>query len=298
MAGDALRVLPDEGAPGRERQVIDRRMSACGVLATPVRLEPSREEGGFERIARSLTSGTVDLAVCRASELPLELPDSVVVGAMLRTHDPEYVCASSRRPPVLGLLPAQSTVLTTDPVGRAQILHLYPWLFVEVATFGGDLDSGTSHDSWDALCLSAEQWDPEALAGARAEPVSSESVMPPVGQGVVCLLAASGNERALGPIRLLHDRSVASSLETERTFLRAMLDRDEGVLCTARASRIRGRSHVRGVVVERDGAWLVTEHSASGGPAEALAREVADLCRLGARRSRTAAWTFRGGSRS
>lgn len=274
---DKLRLaLLDDASSVDAKRLVDRL--GGGARAAVVGVERCLDPGGeFESLAAHLREGAADLAFCRAPWLPGTLPETIVVASVFREHEADYLCAS-RRPPVLGILPAQSTVLTMDAVARAQILHLYPWLFVELTPPGVEPGRLTSYASWDALCLPPEMAGAEAIRGLRTEPISPQVVLPPVGQGVTCILTRAGDERALSAARALHEEGVATCLEAERVFL-GLLDLGDDVCATARVTRSHGRSHVTGLVAKRDGAWLVVENAASGVPAAGLAFQVAASCR-------------------
>jgi hydroxymethylbilane synthase len=280
---DQLRLaLLDDASSTDTRRLVDR----LGRGACPSEIDVERcvdPESEFERLAKSLRESEVDLALCRATWLPAALPETIVVAAAFREHEASYLCAS-RRPPVLGILPAKSTVLAMDAVARAQIRHLYPWLFVGLAPAGVEPGRLTSHASWDALCLPPEMAETEAVRELRTEPISPEIVLPRVGQGVTCMLARAGDEGALSAARAFHEEEVATCLEAERLFL-GLLDLGDEVCATARATRTKRRTHVTGLVAQRDGAWVVVERAASQVSPASVAFDVAVVCRQRAKRS-------------
>jgi porphobilinogen deaminase len=272
----------DDASSADTRRLVDRLGGEARATTVDAgrSLDPGRE---FERLATVLRAGAADLALCRATWLPRALPETIVVASVFREHEADYLCAS-RKPPVLGILPAKSTVLAMDAVARAQILHLYPWLFVDLAPAGVEPGWLASHASWDAFCLPPEMADADVVRGHRTEPISPEIVLPPVGQGVTCVLTRAGDETTLSAVRALHDEGVAACLEDERLFL-DLLDVGDELCSTARATRSEGRSEMTGLVAQRDGAWLVVERAASRTSAARLAFEVAASCRRRALRS-------------
>jgi porphobilinogen deaminase len=254
-----------------ETSLGDRRVTLVGVESDWECMEE------FEHLASALSTNMADVAFCPASKLPLTLPEGVVIGAFLRTHPPEYRCAS-RRPPSLGLLPSNSKVLSCDSVSRAQILHRYPWLFVEAGPLSPEARDSAGREVWDAACIPPEIADAATFSGMRLESVSADIVIPAVGQGIACLVVRAGNP-ILAVVRELNQPSVEASLGAEREFVRRVSGVGEDAVRTARATLDGGRCRVIGMVAQRDGAWLVDDRAEGPGVfARTLALEIAESC--------------------
>jgi hydroxymethylbilane synthase len=233
-------------------------------------------------LSSAILTGCADAAVCPAPLVPRHLPDGVAVGAILPQGDPSYLCLSAGRP-ILSLLPTGSRVVTSCLLARSQILHRFPWLWVQVAAADQGMIEGLRRGQWDAACL-----PPEAIAslgphGMKSEPVSRDCLMPAVGQGLSALIVPGKHGNIVDPIHGLFDESPKSVWRCERAFAQEASG-FAGSLSAA-VARIDGHDIVlKGMLVERDGTWMVLdEATAQVGFAPVVAQDLAESCKEMAR---------------
>lgn len=259
------------------------RLAALLATRCPVKTIESRSTTRFEKVEPldlhfdELQAGSVDAVICGASRLPAKLPPGIALGALFRDRDPRSLCAADG-PPTLALLPTRSRVAVCDAVSRAQILHRFPWLYVEVMPDWCEVLEEIRYGGADAGCLPAEALELCAASGLRVEALGLDALLPTIGQGVIAVLTTATTASRSSTIRDLDQPEVRAALAAERTFVQ-QVSAVTGGLGTARAQVERERLILTGLLAERDGTWLVTDQGeGSARFASALARDVADAC--------------------
>jgi len=249
-------------------------------------IDSSRIQAGeAEVLFEKLRSAEADVGVVPAQELPHLLPRGIAMAAVVRDRPAQYLVMSRHRP-VLSLLPGGSKVVAGDEVVRAQILHRFPWLWVELAPADEDLCLGLCRGLWDAGCVPQETGPCCAGESLHSQPISFETLLPPVGQGCAALLARGGQAKTIAWLAAAGDKEAEICLRAERTFLRRASEGTEG-MATARAVLSGNVLELTGLLVDRDGAWIITDQaSAPVGFLEAASMDLADACRDGAKEHR------------
>ena len=179
-------------------------------------------DGRGDAVLDAVAAGVCDLHVRGASELPLELPEGVVLGACTERTDPYDVLVTPDGS-LLEELPAKA-VLAVDS-SRVK---------VQVAAFRDDLEfrivgSGV-HELAAALergevagFIAAAQ-DVEALGwqGSVAEVFTPDVLLPAAGQGAYVVLAREGDVDNLALARAVDHDITRGVVEAERAFLREL----------------------------------------------------------------------------
>lgn len=232
----------------------------------------------LDRILEAILRSGADTGVTSAASLPTELPHDLTVGAVLRYKAPEYACVARRRP-VFSLLPAGSRVATSCPLARAQILFRFPWLFVQLSGPEDAIVSGLHEGLWDAACVSPEALDAVPMDGLNTEPVAPDILMPPIGQGAVALLVRKRDGEAALDVGMLNDPTLESCWLAERSFA-GLASRFPAALPTARARRTGDQVHITGMIIDRNGSWLVDDEAVAAARfAVVVAEDLAEACR-------------------
>jgi hydroxymethylbilane synthase len=182
-------------------------------------------EGAFvAAIERALLSGSVDVAVHSAKDIPTEEDDRLRIGAYLPRADPRdaLVVGRDAEPRRLDELPRRSRVGTDSPRRTAFLLAHRPDLVVHPLHGNVDsrlrrLDAGET----DALVLACAGLDRLGLAGRIVERLEPEIVPPAPGQGAIAVQIRSDDAPLLALTAAIDDRDTRSAVETERAFLRA-----------------------------------------------------------------------------
>jgi hydroxymethylbilane synthase len=192
---------------------------------------PLAEIGGkglfTKEIEDGLLDGCLDLAVHSMKDMPTQLPDGLVIGALLPREDPRDALFAHtdalNGPATLASLRQGGVVGTSSLRRQAQLLALRPDLRIvplrgNVNTRLHKLDAGTI----DATLL--------ALAGlkrlGRADRVSAvlepAEMLPAVAQGAIGIECRAGDERVHAFLSPLHDRDTGDRVAAERALLRTL----------------------------------------------------------------------------
>jgi hydroxymethylbilane synthase len=217
----------------------------------------------------ALLKNKVDCCVHSLKDLPTELPEGLMIGAVLEREDPRDVLVVN---PVteaedLASLPSGSRVGTSSLRRRAQLLALRPDL--EVAELRGNVptrlkkvDTGKVH----AAILAAAGLI-RLDAGQRIKQfLEPPEWLPAAGQGAIAVEIRLDDDDLKEILRPLHHEPTAIAVRAERSFLAALEGGCQvpiGALAQSSetgdltlhgfVSDVRGRDVVRGsIVVDRD----------------------------------------------
>lgn len=235
-----------------------------------------------KEIEQALLDGRIDLAVHSMKDMPGEMPEGLVFGAVTSREDPRD-CLISRTGASLDELPAHARVGTSSLRRQAQILAYRPDLRVEPVR--GNLNTRLrklTEGQFDAIVL--------AYAGIlrmgwedKVSQILSETVMlPAVGQGALAVQCREEDRELLQCLRTLNDPDAERSIRAERAFLQTF----EGGchLPIAGYATVDGdRVYLRGLVAHPEGKQVIRGERTGTDPDE-TGRELArDLLERGAR---------------
>jgi hydroxymethylbilane synthase len=212
----------------------------------------------------ALLRNKVDCCVHSLKDLPTELPDGLVIGAVLEREDPRDVLVVN---PVteaedLASLPAGSRVGTSSLRRRAQLLALRPDL--EVAELRGNVptrlkkvDTGKVHA---AILAAAGLIRLEARQRIK-QFLEPPEWLPAAGQGAIAVEARADDEALLEILSRLHHAPTSVAVRAERAFLAALeggcqvpigalaqSDDNGDLILYGFVSDIKGRDVVRGSI--------------------------------------------------
>lgn len=195
-------------------------------------LAPLGGKGLFTaELEAGLADGSLDLAVHSLKDLPVELPEGLVLAAYPERADPRDALvgevADDGAAGDLAGLPAGSLLLTGSLRRRAQILALRPEL--EVRALRGNVD--TRLGTLERLA-SAEQRPVAAvlamaglarlgIAGPRIHPLDPAVMLPAPGQGTLAIEVRAGSGAEAACSRLDHPPT-ARAAEAERRVVAAL----------------------------------------------------------------------------
>ena len=182
-------------------------------------------EGAFvAAIERALLSGSVDVAVHSAKDIPTDEDARLQVAAYLPRADPRDALVLGRDDSVRGLdqLPRGSRVGTDSPRRTAFLLARRPDL--RVHPLHGNVDTRLRRlddDETDALVLACAGLDRLGLGGRITERLPAAVVPPAPGQGAIAIQVRRDDDETLGLVSAVDDRRTRIAVEAERAFLRA-----------------------------------------------------------------------------
>ena len=191
---------------------------------------PLAEVGGKGLFTReledALRSGSVDLAVHSAKDLPAAMDDDFTIAAVPVRQDPRDALAC--RAGGLDKLPPGATVGTGSPRRRAQLLALRADL--KVVPIRGNVETrlkkavGEAADM-DAVVLAMAGLNRGGLTrpyGQYLHPLEIEQVVPAAGQGLLALQAMAERADIAQLLAAIDDADSHLALQAERAVLRGL----------------------------------------------------------------------------
>jgi hydroxymethylbilane synthase len=257
------------GMTTRGDQILDRTLSKVGGKGLFVK-----------ELEVAMAEGRADFAVHSLKDVPMELPEGFVLGAVLEREDPRDAFVSND---YAGLddLPAGAVVGTSSLRRQALIAARYPHLVIKplrgnLDTRLGKLDRG----DYAAIILAVAGLKRLGLESRIRSAIAPEQSLPAPGQGAMAIEILADRtdlQRVLAPINhLATDRAVTAERTLSRTF---------GGSCQiplAAFATIDGdRMRMRALVATPDGKQIA--EAEAEGPADApaaLGRQVADLLQV------------------
>ena len=173
-----------------------------------------------KELEQAMLDGAVDLAVHSLKDMPTEVPDGLVIGAITTRLDPGDAFVSAHYAAVEEL-PVGARVGTSSLRRRAQLLAVRPDLTIcdlrgNVNTRLAKLDAG----EFDAIVLAAAGLKRLGFE-RRIRSILPRSVMlPAVGQGALAIECRAGDAAILSTIAFLRDAGMTTAAQAERAFLR------------------------------------------------------------------------------
>lgn len=232
-----------------------------------------------KELENALADGRARIAVHSMKDVPMELPQGFVIGAVLAREDPCDAFVSNHHPNVASL-PAGARVGTSSLRREAQLRARFPTLSIRpvrgnVQSRLRKLDAG----EFDALILAAAGLRRLELDARIRETLSVEASIPAPGQGALGIECLAGDRDALALVAPLQHPATASAVAAERTVSR-LLGGSCQVPLGAYAECEGERLRLRAFVATPDGRQLVrAEASGAAADAEALGVEVAAALR-------------------
>ncbi len=248
---------------------------------------PLAEIGGkrlfVKEIEDALLAGEVDLAVHSSKDLPVVLPDGLVVGAVLPREDPRdaVVLPQSAASPLefdelVRLLGREPRIGTSSVRRVAQLTRVFPGArFLPVRGNLGTrlrkLDSG----DYDALVLAAAGLRRLQQADRISATLPVEACVPAPGQGIIAVEVRAADREMLALMSRIDDLPAAAALRAERAVVTRL-----GGGCQmplgAYADEVNGDLRLTAVVVSPDGARAARAAAGSSDQADAIGLDVAE----------------------
>lgn len=234
------------------------------------RLEKARErigdKGVFTReIEEALLAGEIDLAVHSLKDLPTELPEGLIIEAILERSDPRDVLVS-RGNLKLAQLPHHARLGTDSPRRKAQLLNHRRDL--QMLSLRGNVETRLrklNDGQYDAIVLAAAGLLRLGLEKRVTEYLTTDVMLPAPGQGALALETREDDRRTRGLVKQLDHAPTRAAIEAERAFLRR-LGGGCRVPIAAYAQLAKGQLQIEGLVASDDGARLLRDRL-SGNPA-------------------------------
>lgn len=215
---DALTALSEE--QGLKVHFEIKKIITKGDRILDVTLSKVGGKGLFvKEIEQALLDGEIDMAVHSMKDMPSELQEGLVNGAIPSRVDPRD-CLITRTGCSLEELP-QGARLGTSSLRRASQLKLYrPDLQIE--SIRGNIDSRLRKletEGFDAIMLAAAGLERMGWSDRITSFLPTEICLPAVGQGALGIECRANDIEMLQLLSLYNDDLTALTVTAERTFL-------------------------------------------------------------------------------
>jgi hydroxymethylbilane synthase len=200
----------------------------------------------------------VDLAVHSMKDVPAELPKGLKISVYPKREDPRDAFVSRHFGAVKDL-PQGASVGTSSLRRSAQLLHIRPDLHIVLLRGNVDtrlrkLDSGDLQ----AIVLATAGLRRLGLSDRITAPLSPDSVLPAIGQGVLGLELREDDQMTQHLISFLNDLETELAARAERAFLKELKGRCQVPL--AGYARVeKNRIVLVGMVAEVDGSVILRQ---------------------------------------
>ena len=210
-----------------------------------------------KEIEDALLDGRADLAVHSIKDVPMELPEGLLLGCV-PPREAATDCLLSCTYPNLEALPQGAHVGTSSLRRQAQLLALRPDL--RITSLRGNVDTRLrklEEGAFDAIVLATAGLQRLGLRAPYMLPLDPERVMPAVGQGALGIECREDNYDLLVLLASLEDRDTRVCVDAERAFL-AGLDGGCQVPIAGHARFVDEDNLVlEGLVAEVDGSLIL-----------------------------------------
>lgn len=187
--------------------------------------KPLQESGGkglfVKEIEESLLNGDIDFAVHSAKDLPMALPDGLVITATPQRADPRDVWIGHNGV-TINQLPAGAIVGTSSLRRQAQLLAIRPDL--KVIPLRGNIDTRLRKVAEGQIAgtfLAAAGLDRASLRPEGALALTPEEFIPAACQGILALESRADDSRIRQLLAYLHDEQAFEAYEFERAVVSA-----------------------------------------------------------------------------
>lgn len=226
-----------------------------------------------KEIEQALLDGRIDIAVHSMKDMPGEMPEGLVIGAVTRREDPRD-CLITRNGQLLEALPSGARIGTSSLRRQAQILAYRPDVTVEPVR--GNLDTRLrkmEEGQFDAILLAMAGLSRMGWQDRVTQALSTDIMVPAVGQGALAIQCRADDAEVLKGLKRVNDMETEQAVRAERAFLHAF----EGgchLPVGAYAEVTDGHIRLIGMVAHPEG-WKVLRGSFEGTEPERVGRALA-----------------------
>lgn len=172
-----------------------------------------------KELEQELLDGKLDIAVHSLKDMPTQLTDGLVIGAVLARVDPRDVLVNRFGCPLEGL-PKNAKIGTSSPRRAAQLKKYAPQ--VEVVSIRGNVETRlrkVQGDEADGAILAAAGMIRLGLQDQITEYLSAQRFVPPPGQGILAVEARADDYAMLELLSNIDDADTRYEASAERAFL-------------------------------------------------------------------------------
>ncbi len=212
-----------------------------------------------KEIEEAMLSGRIDIAVHSMKDMPAEIPHGLCIGAVPQRENPQDALITDGYSS-LADLPEGARIGTSSLRRSAQLLHQRPDLCIE--PLRGNLDTRlkklTTTDL-DAIVLAAAGLRRLGLADRITTTLDSETMLPAVGQGALCIESRTNDDKIASVISALDDAATHTAVIAERAFLHRLEGGCQVPIAGHATIDHNDRMTITGLVAELDGSRMIKQ---------------------------------------
>lgn len=176
----------------------------------------------LKEIEISLLNGDCDIAVHSMKDVPVDLPDELIIPAMLERGDPRDTLIS-RQGYSLHTLPEHS-VIGTCATRRSKIINsIRPDLLI--SPIRGNIESRIrkmEEGHYDAIVLALCGIERSNITDLHHSPFSIDEMVPAIGQGAIGIECRKNDIKILEILEKINHKSTFFNVSIEREFMKRM----------------------------------------------------------------------------
>lgn len=172
-----------------------------------------------KEIEQAMMDGEIDIAVHSMKDMPFELPEGLVIGAVPKREDPRDVLISLGGYDLAGM-PQGAKVGTSSLRRAAQLMARRPDLRIE--SVRGNIDTRLKKletEGFDAILLAAAGLRRMGWADRITHYLDPQDCLPAVGQGALAIECRADDRGVLDLLSRLNDGQTERAVRAERRFL-------------------------------------------------------------------------------
>ena len=189
-----------------------------------VALSKIGDKGLFTKeLENELLKGSIDIAVHSLKDLQTEIPSGLILAAVTKRHPVEDVLITRKKGTKIKNLRENAIVATGSLRRRSQLLHLRP--DIKIDELRGNVPTRIKkflESQWDAIILARAGVERLKLNKYISSIISTEEILPAVGQGALGIEIREDNEFAKTILRSIHDEKTYAEVRAERSLLKAL----------------------------------------------------------------------------
>ena len=223
--GSALALIQDEVVIGRLRANNPDLGFEIETVRTRGDVDQTSRLAGMglgifvKELEQELLDGKLDIAVHSLKDMPTQLADGLVLGAVLSREDPRDVLVNRFGCP-LEEIPEGSKIGTSSPRRAAQLRKYAPQ--VAVVPIRGNVETRlrkAQGEEADGVILAAAGMIRLGLQDQITEYLSPQRFVPPPGQGILAVEARADDDHMLELLAAIEDTNTRYEATAERAFL-------------------------------------------------------------------------------
>jgi hydroxymethylbilane synthase len=210
-----------------------------------------------KEIDEALLDGRIDFAVHSLKDVPFELPEEIVIGAVPEREDSRDAFLSNG--PRLDELPRGATIGTSSLRRQVQLRHHFPAL--NVATLRGNVDTRLrklSDGEFDGIILAVAGLKRLGHAVRITQILDDDIMVSAVGQGALAIACRSADAATRERLQVLDHPPTRTAVMAERGLLRALGGSCQ-VPVAGRATLTGNKLTIKGLIASIDGTRVITD---------------------------------------